>query len=117
MPRGRPRKHHPMQEGRDNGSRMSKMDAVRQTLAELGSDAKPLEIKEHLRSRYSISMEPGMISNYKSTIKSGGKSSLIRRPKGAHLGDFSIEDIQAVKAVADRIGAEKVKQLAHVLAK
>jgi len=43
------------------------------------------------------------------------------RPKKAHAGSsaggISLEDIQAVKALADKLGAEKVQQLAEVLAK
>jgi hypothetical protein len=102
---------------------MSKMDAVRQTLAQLGAGAKPLEIKEFLKSRYSIDMSPGMISNYKSTINAGGKSKLIGRGRGrpssamSAAGGFTLQDIQAVKQVADRIGADKVRELASVLAK
>jgi hypothetical protein len=111
-----------MARGQMAGEKISKMEAVRQSLSELGADAKPLEIKDHLKSRFGITMEPNMISNYKSMIKSGGsKSSLIRRPRGrpasagAAGGGFSIEDIQAVKEVADRIGADKVMKLAAVL--
>jgi len=99
------------------------MEGVRRALADLGSDAKPLEIKAFLKREFGINMEPNMISNYKSMIKSGGnKSGLIRRPRGGMApairganGGFSIEEIQAVKEVADRIGADKVRQLAAVL--
>jgi hypothetical protein len=114
-----------MARGQFSGEKVSKMEAVRQSLNELGADAKPLQIKDHLKSRFGISMEPNMISNYKSMIKSGGsKSSLIRRPRGRPAGSgsgsgtrsgFSIEEIQAVKEVADRIGVEKVLKLAAVL--
>jgi hypothetical protein len=43
------------------------------------------------------------------------------RPKKAHTGSsaggISLEDIQAVKNLADKLGAEKVRDLAQVLAK
>jgi len=32
-------------------------------------------------------------------------------------GDITLDDIRAVKALADKIGAEKVKELAMVLAR
>ena len=49
------------------------------------------------------------------------KKRKLGRPKKAHAGSsaggISLEDIQAVKHLADKLGAEKVKQLAQVLAK
>lgn len=39
-----------------------------------------------------------------------------KKPAGT-ASSIRLEDIQAVKALADRIGAEKVQQLAKVLAK
>jgi ABC-type phosphate/phosphonate transport system substrate-binding protein len=110
-----------MPRGQAGEQGISKMEGVRRALAELGSEAKPLEIKSYLKREFGINMEPNMISNYKSMIKSGGnKSALIRRPKSAAgvrgaNGGFSLEEIQAVKEVADRIGADKVRQLAAVL--
>jgi len=48
----------------------------------------------------------------------GNKSGLIRQPAAPKEAEgFSLADIQAVKEVADRIGAEKVRQLAQVLGK
>src|SRR5258708_39507410 len=112
-----------MARGQAGDQGISKMEGVRRALAELGSEAKPLEIKAFLKREFGITMEPNMISNYKSMIKSGGsKSALIRRPgrpaAGAARsanGGFTIADIQAVKEIADRIGADKVRQLAAVL--
>jgi len=60
-----------------------------------------------------------MLSNYKSVIRSeGSKSAVIRPPDGTKSGKgFSLAEIQAVKEVADRIGVDKVRQLAVVLSK
>jgi hypothetical protein len=49
------------------------------------------------------------------TIKRGRKGK--KRAARVVAGSISIEDIQAVKQLADRLGAEKVAQLAAVLAK
>jgi len=38
-------------------------------------------------------------------------------PAAADLTEITLEDIRAVKALTDRIGADKVRQLAQVLAK
>jgi len=107
MPRGRPRIN----------ANLSKMDAMRKTLAALGNDAMPGAIDDYLRKEFGILMSPGMIANYKSTIKSeGSKSRLISRSVTRKIaGEFSLEEIQSVKEVADKIGADKLRQLAQVL--
>jgi len=109
MPQSQPR----------NESGISKMEGVRRTLATLGSDAKPKAIQAHLKKEFGIKMEPNVISNYKSTIRSGGnKSAVIGRPAATKSAEgFTLAEIQAVKEVADKIGADKVRQLAGVLSK
>jgi hypothetical protein len=108
---------------------MSKMEAVRQALAKHGKDTKPGDLLNHLKADFGITMSYDMASTYKSAAlkKKKGKK---RGPKPATVvvaavptanghaaGSISIEDITAVKALADRLGAEKVFQLAKVLAK
>lgn len=103
----------------------NKMDAVRKTLTELGNDAKPRAIQEHLKSQ-GVTMSTNMISNYKTVIRK--KTGKRGRPRGKRLvirkttvgrgsgGGISLADIQTVKKLTDRIGADKVKELATVLA-
>jgi hypothetical protein len=109
-----------------DGEAISKMEAVRRVLKEFGKDTKPLEIQDHLKKQFRIKMDASVISNYKGTILKARKKP--GRPKGpkpspatAATGTISVEisldDIRAVKDLADKIGAEKVQQLAGVLAK
>jgi len=99
------------------------MDAMRQALATLGKDAMPVDLQKHLKDTWGIDMKTSVISNYKSTIlnaKKPAKAAKTAAPqvaaKPAATGGISIDDITAVKAVVDRLGAEKVRQLAEVLA-
>jgi hypothetical protein len=101
---------------------MTKIEAVKRALAELGPDAMPLKIKDYLDKNFGIQMDPQNISNYKSTLKTAERRGLIRQPEAkaaaaSTAGGFSLEEIQAVKEVADRIGADKVRQLAEVLSR
>lgn len=108
-----------------NGKPMSKMEGVRQALGKLGNDAKPLEIKDYLKKQFKISMEPTVISSYKTSIfakqrtgrkspgRPAGRPSASAKAAGQHI---SIEDIRAVKDLAERIGVERLRQLADVLA-
>jgi len=107
MPGGRPR----------NDAGLSKMEAMRRTLAALGNDAMPKPIHDHLKKEFGIQMSTSMISNYKSSIKSeGSKSRMIRHPAATDIAKgFSLEEIQAVKEVADKIGPDKLRLLAQVL--
>jgi hypothetical protein len=108
---------------RNRGSSITKMDAVRGALDALGSDASPKEIQQHIRRHYGVRMDLPMISNYKSSLKRTGKSTLLRRSANragaadSTGGGFSVNEIQAVKQVVDQIGADKVQQLARVLGK
>ncbi len=71
------------------------MEGVRRAIAGLGGyDASPKDIQSVLKSQFGINMDTSMISNYKSALK------------GA---------VRAVKDVVDKLGADKVRQLAEVL--
>lgn len=114
-----------------NGQPKSKMDAVRLLVGENGSEIKPVEITEQLKSRFKMKMDPATASNYKGIVlrERGGKKK-IGRPKGHKMGRpavahstvessgaaITIADIQAVKELAERLGGEKLRQLAEVLA-
>jgi hypothetical protein len=109
---------------------ISKMEAVRQALAALGKDAGPAEILPFIKEKFGVVMSTDMAYNYKSTAlkKKRGKK---RGPKpgrkaaaaatapsnGRTTEGISLDDIQAVKALADKLGADKVWRLAQVLAK
>ena len=113
-----------------NGQQISKMEAVRRILQQHGNETKPLEIQDELKKKYQISMDTTVISTYKGTIlkkAAGGKPAKKPSPAAAKAvaatsavrtgGGISLDDIKAVKALTDRMGAEKVQQLAAVLAK
>jgi hypothetical protein len=109
-----------------NGEAISKMEAVRRVLKEFGKDTKPLEIQDHLKKQYRIKMDASVISTYKGTIlkarkkpgrPKGSKPSTAAAAAGTITGEITLDDIRAVKDLAEKIGAEKVQQLAGVLAK
>jgi hypothetical protein len=101
-----------------NGEKLSKMEAVRRVLKEHGKDTMPVDIQDHLKKQYSIKMDAGVISNYKSSILKARKKGGRPKAKAAAgtTNGISLDDIRAVKHLADRLGADKVKELASVLA-
>jgi hypothetical protein len=135
MPRGIPKNKQPdagqqdtQQQPQTRGRTVSKTEAVKRALDRLGPDAKPLDIQEHIKKRFGLVLPTSLISNYKFTLakREGGQSRLIPRAKaetpepaatGGSAAEITLEDIRAVKALADKIGAEKVRALAQVLGK
>jgi hypothetical protein len=116
MPKGKAK-----QATQTNGASISKMEAVRRALAEMGKDAKPLQMKDYIKSHLGVEMSADHISTYKSSLLRAGLGKKKPGPKpkmasAAAQGGFSVEDVRAVKELANRIGADKVRQLAEVLA-
>jgi len=118
--------------GKKAAGGVNKMDAVRQIIAKHGKDTMPTEIVSFAKSEHGVDLTLGTASNYKTAIVkklgSSGKPKAKRGPKpgwkkasanGATRtsGSISIEDIEAVKKLVEQMGAEKVEQLALVLAK
>jgi hypothetical protein len=110
---------------------ITKTQAVKQAFARLGSDAKPAAVIDYVKKTHGLDVSPQTVSNLKAlqakrpaTAKRRGrppKEQAKRAP--AHkatpaksTGGISLDDIRAVKELAARIGAEKLAQLAEVLA-
>ena len=126
-----------MPKGKKATGGVNKMEAVRQVIAKHGKDTMPVEIAKFVKDEHGADMSSDMASTYKSAVLKelgqGGKRKGKRGPKPGWKkagaaddakaatqtggGGISIEDIEAVKKLCDRMGAEKVRQLAQVLAK
>jgi len=121
--------------GKANGQAVSKIDAMRQTLATLGKDASNQDIEGHLKKTFGLTLSPATFSNYKSVASNeGGKKKKKKGRKAVQKvaetaaapaastsfhgrSNYSIEDIRAVQELAGRLGAKKLQELAEVLAK
>jgi hypothetical protein len=107
---------------------ISKLEAMRQAVAKLGKDAPLVDLLKFIKQTHGVTLDRALAYNYKSMVTSKpAKAKRRGRKPGRKLaavasvarsaGGIRLEDIQAVKALADRIGAEKVGQLAAVMAK
>jgi hypothetical protein len=111
------------------GKGITKMEAVRRALEELGSDAKRSAIQGFLRERFGIEMSPDHISNYKSDIRRGrgGKKPAGKKTAGeeaaraaagkAAAAGISVEDVRLAKGLVERVGADRLRALIGVLAR
>ncbi len=95
--------------------RGEKKEAVQRAMAELGEGATPNAISEHL-AKQGFTVTPAHVSNIKSGLKkeAAGGSSKPRGSKGK--ATFTADDIKALKAVVQRLGGEKVKEMVDTLA-
>lgn len=113
---------------------INKMKEVREVLETKGKDTMPLDIQKEINQKTGVKLSTSLISNYKGKIlggvrkkkgrKPGGKAASVAAGHDAGSGrrngsaeSISIEDISQVKKLVDIMGAEKVRQLAMVLAK
>jgi hypothetical protein len=121
-------------------SGLSKMDAVRRALAELGNDAMPKRIQAFVKERFGVEMTNGHVSDCKKKILKKGKGKAKRaaakppaqasaaRTKAASeppvrpapappAWAIALADIEATKALVERVGADSLKRLIDLLAR
>jgi hypothetical protein len=105
----------------EGGKPANKTEAVRLALGALGGrKASPAQIDDYLRREFKITMSLQHISTTKSNLLRG-KGKGRRRKKGAQAAPaaaapaaapaFSLKDLREVRAVVDRVGVEKFKDL------
>ena len=112
----------------ENGG-VSQADMVREALAALGADAKPRAIQEFVQQKHGKELSRIIISNYKSNMKKGrlgglngggvgGGGRRRGRPPagGGDGGSVRLEDLEAVRGLVGRLGADNVRRLVEVLA-
>jgi hypothetical protein len=109
--------------------KMTKMEAVRRSLSELGKEAKPVQLQAHIREKFGIDMGTDHISTYKGTIlktkrnkKKSAKMSIKTLhagwANGAHAKPASTclsEQVAMLKTVAGTIGKEEAKRIIDLL--
>jgi hypothetical protein len=106
---------------------MTKAEAVRRAVAELGRDAERTELQGHIKTKYGIEMSLNHISVEKR--KALKKPAAAKRPAqvsaartaepkpAANRHAVSLNDIAATKSLVERVGADSLKELIDVLAR
>ena len=89
----------------------SQMSMVRTAMEDIGTDAKPLAMQEHIKSKFGKELPANIISNYKSQIKrkNGGGSSSGRK------GGLQVEDFETIRKLVRRLGPDQVKRMVEVV--
>jgi hypothetical protein len=114
--------------GKPNG--MTKMEAVRRALSDLGKDAMPTQLQGHIREKYGIEMSIDHISVCKGKILRKGKKAKGRKPAApkeaaaappakpvAVRNGISLPDLRAIKELVARFGRSQLHDLIDLLAR
>jgi hypothetical protein len=118
---------------------ISKIEGVKRAMAELGPDAKPLAIKDYLKSRFGVEISGDVVSTYKKTVAKRGKTGRkpaatkgrppapkavaatpqapATAPRAASGAGVSLEDLGAVKHLVGRVGADGLRALIDLFAR
>ena len=97
--------------------KVTQKQMVRDALGEKGWQVPPLELQEYIKDKYETELATNVISNYKSVIKkedgtSGASDAGATKLGRKVVGGLDMADLEAVKGLVSRLGAEQVKKLA-----
>jgi hypothetical protein len=108
---------------RPKAGSISQMDMVRAALQELGPGAKLQAIQDHIKTTHGKELSKSIISNYKSNMKRKGELKGARRGRkpgpvaaaGKTGGSVRLDDLEVVRGLVSRLGADQLKRLVAVL--
>jgi hypothetical protein len=126
-----------------SGGQLTKMEAVRRAVAQLGKDAKASEVHGWVKDKLGVEMTIAHVHNCMSEIrkqakkKRAGKRAARKlaaaasastpaaqprpasppRPAAGGSGGISLEDIEAAKGLLERVGADRLRALIDLLAR
>ena len=109
-------------------TKVTKTEAVRRAMGELGKDASRPDIQKYVKDKFGYDMSPDHISNCKSDLrKRGKKQTTKKKPQAAATAAVAtngkgakaipLADILAVKALVERLGAAPLRTLIDAFSK
>jgi hypothetical protein len=99
-----------MARGKREG-KVTQKKMVEAALEEKGWEAGPQELQPFIKDTFGVELPANVISNYKSVLKRGGQTTGGKRGRKSSA-QFS--DLEAVRGLVTRLGAEQVKKLVDV---
>jgi hypothetical protein len=107
-----------MARAKGGSGEVSQMHMVRTALEDLGADAKPQALQDHIKEKFKKELPKSIISNYKSNLKKkadGGGSGGGGRGRKIGGGSLRVEHFEQVRTLVSQLGAEQVKRLIDVV--
>lgn len=100
-----------MARGKSEGT-VTQKQMVQAALDDKGWKVKAVELQSAIKEKYGVELRTSLISNYKSIIKREGRKKPGRKP-GAK-GGVQFSDLETVRALVERLGADQVAKLIEV---
>jgi hypothetical protein len=97
----------------ESDKKLSKRKMVESALNAVG-DVGPKDLHQYILDNFKTDVALGIISSYKSQLKSGGSKGTGRRSSG---GSLDVRDIATVKELLGRLGAGGLQELIKALSK
>ncbi len=87
-------------------------EMVQAALDDKGWKVKAVELQGFINEKYGVELRTSLISNYKSIIKREGGKRGGRKP--GRKGGVQFSDLETVRGLVERLGADQVKKLVDV---
>jgi hypothetical protein len=116
--------------------KVTKLEAVRRTLAKMGNEAKPSKMQGYIKKRFGIEMTTDHISTYKGDISrkaarlAAGENAAPGKPKvrkaapakaptekGNGTSAVMLEDVLKLRDLVERVGPDHLRTLIDVMSK
>jgi hypothetical protein len=95
--------------------KVTQKQMVKAALDEKGWGAGPTELQPVIVEKFNVELSNQVISNYKSQLKREGGEAPAGPPRnGSASGGMTIADLEAVKGLMSRLGAEQVRKLVEM---
>jgi hypothetical protein len=99
--------------GKSEAGKVTQKEMVRAAITELGWEAKPQPMHDLIKTKFNTELAPNIISNYKSVLKreNGKTASGTGGAKRGRKAGAQFTDLEAVRGLVTRLGADQVKKL------
>ena len=103
-------------------AKVNKLDAVRQVMKDLGTDATVPDIQREVKARYGLEMSAKQASTYRGMLRKAAPAA--RKAKAASPAParpangeatVELEDLVTLRELVDRVGAERLRTLIDLL--
>jgi hypothetical protein len=103
-------------------AKVNKLDAVRQVMKNLGTDATVPDIQREVKARFGVEMSAKQASTYRGMLRKAAPAA--RKAKAASPAParpangeatVELEDLVTLRELVDRVGAERLRTLIDLL--
>jgi hypothetical protein len=97
-------------------AKVNKLDAVRQVMKDLGTDATVPDIQREVKARYGLEMSAKQASTYRGMLRKAAPAATPAPAQPANgKATVELDDLVTLRELVDRVGAERLRTLIDLL--